>query len=93
MVSTGQLRRHSPARLTLRSGWSKPGLKKRELKRFTPCSREKLHSGDHDNGEETWPREGYDLQLYYATLKELERRRAEQRRLDELAEMHDRGEI
>jgi hypothetical protein len=60
---------------------------------FGRCTRESLHPGDHDNGKVTWPRMGGDLMVYQYALQELERRRAQQRQLQELAERHERGEF
>ena len=56
---------------------------------FGRCTRESVHPGDHDNGKVTWPRTGSDLQIYQIALAEIERRRAEQRRLRELVERHE----
>ena len=57
------------------------------------CRKEMLHPGDHDNGKTTWPRIGSDLRIYQIALSESERLRAEHRRLQELTERHERGEL
>lgn len=57
------------------------------------CKKEMLHPGDHDNGKTTWPRTGMDQRIYLKALAVSEGLRAEQRRLEELAERHERGEL
>jgi hypothetical protein len=59
---------------------------------FGYCKRESLHPGDHDNGKTTWPRTGSDLRIYQLALAEVERLRAEQLRLEEIAKRHEQKE-
>ena len=56
---------------------------------FGRCHKQSLHPGDHDNGKKTWPRLGSDLQIYRLALAELDRLRAEQRRLAAIAQRHE----
>ena len=53
---------------------------------FGRCQKEGLHPGDHDNGKKTWPRQGADLHVYQLALAELERVRAEQKRLEDIVQ-------
>jgi hypothetical protein len=57
------------------------------------CKKESLHPGDHDNGKTTWPRTGTDREIYLKALAVEERILAEHRRLSELAERRERGEL
>lgn len=60
---------------------------------FRYCVKGSLHPGDHDNGKVTWPRIGLDLEIYLLALAKKEEYLAEHRRLLDLAERRNRGEI
>src|SRR6266496_2552971 len=79
-----------------RASFSKEGSMSRcDGKRgiFGRCTKEQTHPGDHDNGKSTWPRVGMDLEIYLRTLSYLEEMNAEERRLQGLAERHERGDL
>jgi hypothetical protein len=58
---------------------------------FGYCRKESMHPGDHDNGRTTWPRVGSDLRIYRLATTEVDRLRAERRRLDAPVERHGQG--
>jgi hypothetical protein len=59
---------------------------------FGRCKKEELHAGDHDNGKETWPRTGIDLEIYTRALSYIEERHAETERRQRLARQYEERE-
>ena len=64
------------------------------------CKKDSMHPGDHDNGKETWPRTGSDLEGYQDHLyvqeeirqKMAAAKKAEMERLMKLGESANRRE-